>query len=245
MTNPIARAFTFAISAAALALGAAPAQAAVEIVGAPYAPTERYGGINVQNPAFQSGGTAGRFKMTVRDIVSLQEQTFFTFCIDVAVGVQGYVAYNDVNALALIGDATKRGQLAALLTVGNPLIDGAVDDDEARDIAAALALAVWEIIYDTGASYDVLAGNFSVYGDFDPLAVRANSYLGNVTSGSWTGDASRLRGLQAVVPGSTQNQIYLAAGVPEPQVWAMLLLGFMTIGWAMRRRSAAGRAVPA
>jgi len=85
--------------------------------------------------------------------------------------------------------------------------------------------------------YDVMAGNFSVYGDFDPLASRANGYLDNISSGSWTGDASRLRGFQAVVAGSTQDQIYLAAGVPEPETWAMLILGFLTIGAALRRRS--------
>jgi hypothetical protein len=226
------------VIAAALFAAATPAQAAVQIITAPYTPTEKYGGIKVNAIGFQQGGTAGRFKMTVQDLATLQEKSFFSFCVDVAVGVQGFVAYNDVAAALMFADPTKRAHLAALLANGNPLIDGAATDAEAQEIAAALALAVWEVVYDHYDSfYDVTAGNFSVYGDFDPLAARANGYLGNVLAGDWTGDANRLRGLQAVVAGSTQNQIYMGGAVPEPDVWAMLILGFFAIGSALRRRA--------
>jgi PEP-CTERM motif len=85
----------------------------------------------------------------------------------------------------------------------------------------------------------VLTGNFNVYGDFVPLAGRANSYLALATSGAWSGDVARVRTL--IDPtGASQNQVYLTAatlgGVPEPTTWAMLIVGFGIIGAAMRRR---------
>ncbi|MEO6716269.1 MAG: PEPxxWA-CTERM sorting domain-containing protein, partial [Novosphingobium sp.] len=65
----------------------------------------------------------------------------------------------------------------------------------------------------------------------------ANSYLANVQNNTWTGNAANVRVLSSVT-GWSQNQIYITSGgVPEPSTWAMMLLGFGMIGFAMRKRS--------
>ncbi len=218
-------------------LAAAPAQASIEfITPSGYSPTERFGGIDVQSLGLNFGGTAGRFVLTARDTVTLAQSTFNSFCIDVATSLFSYTPYSDVSASTVFSNATHRAQLAALLAFGNPLIDHAATPDEASDIAASIALAVWEIVYDGDnmAGYDVTSGNFSVFGDFSPLAEQANHYLGNVTDGTWTADGNRLHALISDT-GLSQNQIYVG-GIPEPATWAMMILGFGVIGSALRRR---------
>jgi hypothetical protein len=231
-------------TAGALCLMMAPAQAEVEIVGHAYTPADLGGGISLQQPTPTSFyGVAGRFLVTTRDTNTGALDEFFTFCVDVLTGINTYVAYNDVAGDGLFADLTRRQHLAALLTFGNPLIDGAASVTEAQEIASALQIAVWEVVYDSPGSYDVSSGVFSVYGAFEPLVARSNSYLANLANGSWLGDERRLRGLRAVQPGSTQNQIYLTAeaAIPEPATWAMMILGFGVVGGALRRRRQAIR----
>lgn len=224
-------------------MASAPAQAEVEVIAYEYSPPSIFGGLSLTSPGPLSfGGEAGRFRLTTRDTTTLAEHVFNSFCIDVATSLFTFSSYEVVDGSVLFADAAKRSQLAALLTVGNPLIDGASDAGERSMIATALALAIWEITYDQDGSYDVASGNFSVYGDFAPLVSRSNSYLANARNGTWTGDASRLRGLVSTGTTASQNQIYLAAaGVPEPSTWAMLILGFGLIGGALRRRSSGGQ----
>lgn len=231
------------IAGVAALAAAAPASANVEVINYQYAPQSIYGGISVASLGFMEGGPTGRFSVDARDTVSGALSSFQTFCIDVTKGFFTYREYAVTGAAAAVPDATKRSQLAALLINGNPLIDSAGTVAESEEIAAAIGLAVWEIVYETGVTgYDVTTNNFSVYGDFlqsvsgRNVDGRANGYLANVLNGVWEGNPARLGALVAV-NGDTQNQIFLTgAGVPEPSTWLQMLAGFAFIGSALRRR---------
>jgi hypothetical protein len=239
---------------AALMFGAATlvptmASAEVQVIADSYSPPEVFGGIRVESINYAQGGTTGRFLVTTRDTVSGVERDLYTFCIDVTQGLYTFVDFVDSPLSAAFPNALKQAQIAGLLTFGNPLIDAATSPADKSAIAAALGLSIWEVLYEGSTSgYDVLTGNFNVYGDFVPLAGRANSYLALATSGAWSGDVGRVRTLIDAT-GASQNQVYLGAaalgGVPEPTTWAMLILGFGIIGGAMRQARRRRQAIAA
>ena len=238
MMPRLATAWQAMATVAGLALAAAtPAQATVQFIPpSEYHPSSLFGGINVQSLGLSFGGEAGRFVLTGEDSSTLAVSTFKSFCIDVTTSFFGYSPYNIVTSTAALPDAAQRARLAALLAYGNPLIDNAATPTQASQIATALALSVWEVVYDTNeTAYDVGSGNFYASGDFTPLIAQSNGYLANVMDGTWAADVNRLRVLESVT-GESQNQIFLAGSVPEPTVWAMLILGFGVIGGALRRR---------
>ena len=230
------RSVVAAITLGIAALVAAPAAAEVQVVAYSYSPPEVFGGINVASRGVSFGGTTGRFLSRTRHTTTGAEADIFTFCIDVETGYYTFVDYAVSPLSAGFANPTKQAQIAALLTHGNPLIDAAATPADKSAIAAAIGLSIWEIVYETAtAGYDVSSGNFNVYGDFVPLAARANFYLANVESGAWTGNVSRVRTL-IDISGYSQNQVYLLGGVPEPTTWALMIVGFGMVGAALRRR---------
>ena len=221
---------------AALTLAASPASANVEITGYNYDPTDMGGGISVSSLGFAQYGSAGRIRATMQDLGTGATYSLLTFCIDATTGIYTYRPYAVEAGTTIVTDYAKQTMLAGLLANGNALIDGTADVTAKQEIAAALGLAVWEVIYDNG-QWDVTNGNFTAYGDFAALVGRANSFLGLASSGAWTGDVNRLRALVAV-NGDSQNQLFYAGGgaVPEPAVWGLMILGLGAVGATMRQR---------
>jgi PEP-CTERM motif/Thioester domain len=218
------------------AFGATPAQATTELTGYSYSPGSKYGGISVQSLGFEHGGYAGRFSVDARDTITFAPSTFYAFCIDVTTDLLTYSPYTVSTIIPGLADANKRAQVAAVLFHSGGVIDALVTEDDRDSASAALQLAVWEILYETGTSgYSIADGNFSVYYDFDPLISLADSYLANVEMGTWTGDAATLRAL-VTDTGTSQNLVYQTNAVPEPASWALMILGFGIVGAALRRR---------
>lgn len=210
-----------------------PAQAVVVVEAQQYSPPEIFGGYTIGGT--NRAGTVGRFRVRTSD-----GREFFSYCIDAVTPFYTFSPYAFGSIGDVVADPIKQNQLAALLINANPLVDAAGSMGEQSAIAAAVGLAIWEILYESGSnSYDISAGNFSVFGDFAALVTRSNGYLLNVTSGTWTGSESRLRTLisEKGADGEflSQNQVFLSA-VPEPETWAAMLLGFGIVGAAMRRR---------
>jgi hypothetical protein len=230
--------FLFGVAGAALACGAMPASAAIVFDSITYSPESRFGGFNLTPAISTNTGSTGRFAASGTDLATNSRVSFLSYCIDIATGFASYNNYEVRSLSTVISDTIKRQQLAALILNADPLISTAASMTEAEEIAAAIGLAIWEIIYeDRTIGYDVSdgAGAFSVWGDFVPLTTRTNSYLTNVTTGEWTGDASRLSALVSV-DGTSQNQVFILSPVPEPSTWAQLTFGLAIVGTAIRRR---------
>lgn len=153
-----------------------------------------------------------------------------------------------------IADLTKVAQL--LKYIGNTTGIVAASTGQQKNIdAAAMQLGIWEILYEGGnANYNVTSGTFkSNYAgyvsasDFAAAQAQANTWLGNVTGGTWTAPAGKTLGY--LYAPNAQSQIYLRdleqgehsliPGVPEPSQWALLISGFGLAGFAARRRRTA------
>jgi PEP-CTERM motif len=218
------------------AFGATPAQATLEITGFENDPGSKFVGINIDSLGYRTGGTAGRFRLDVRDTVTFAPSTLYAFCIDVLTNLISYTPYSVSTSIPGFADPDKRAQLAAIMFNSNAVLNAALTQEDKDASSAALQVAIWEILYETGLSgYSVENGNFWVYGDFEPYIGLTNSYLANVESGLWTGDPSTLRALVSDT-GNSQNLVFQTAPVPEPATWALMLLGFGAIGSALRRR---------
>lgn len=231
-----------AVAASAL-MAATPASAAFQLTGYTYTPTDLYGGISVESLGLAQGGSTGMLQLSGIDTLTNAIVTYQSFCIDVSTALYTYSTYNQGSIDAGVVDGARQQRLAALISNAVPMIDAAATPGEASQIASAIGLGVWEILYEgTTSPYDIGNGNFSVYGDFLPLVGLANGFLANVTNGTWTGSPDQLMTLIDPTGGS-QNQVFLASAgmpgaVPEPATWAMMVLGFGAVGMAMRRRRA-------
>jgi hypothetical protein len=231
------------VAGAILTLVAVPTSAAITFTDIAYSPEEFSGGIRVRSLDFNNYGPTGQFLAQGYDTVPANIVSFLTFCIDVTKPFRAPSEFQVQSLISVFADATKRDQLAAMLINGDREIRTASSALAARQAATATGIGIWEIVYEpTSAGYDVMdgSGNFSVYGDFDPHVTLANRYLANVTSGAWTGDASRLRTLVSV-NGEYQNQVFLASAVPEPSTWLQLIFGFGLLEATMRRRTVTAR----
>ena len=216
--------------------------------------------VTITNVAFNPGAVTGTIKSTpFNGAVNIGQFQFtgtlggsgapfsaLTYCIDLTKFVSlGNVNYTDytivpISSVGTISSA-KAGALNALLTNSLSLLAGATGQT-AINISAARQMAVWEILYETGANWSVTDANsaFSIGGSGAPLTAAqslANSYLSNVASSSWT--ASGDYQLRVLNSPTRQSQVFLAA-VPEPATWAMMIMGFGAIGATLRRRRAAG-----
>ena len=152
----------------------------------------------------------------------------FAYCVDILHN-SGPGSFNVVSLFDYLGGSTaKYNQLVALIAAaGGP---GNADSD------AATQAAVWEIMYEN-SSYDVGTGNFAISNISNDLDLKndANSLLTQaVADAGKTG--SNLQLFVAVNSDKQDMLFWTTSAVPEPTTWAMMLLGFGGIGFAMRRR---------
>lgn len=160
----------------------------------------------------------------------------FAYCVDIlnysGAGTFGVVSLFDY----LGGNLTKYNQFAALIAAaGGPA--GRLSD-------AATQAAVWELMYDNGG-YDVSSGNLRIdnVSNDSHLAADANALLAQaVTNAGTTGGNLQL--FVAQNPEKQDMLFWRTGAVPEPASWAMMLLGFGGIGFAMRRRRKGSGRVP-
>jgi len=112
--------------------------------------------------------------------------------------------------------------------------------DDSKDNSAAFQLAVWELMFDGGATHDVTSGNFRVtnaHGNTNAETI-ANGWLANLPSSS-------NYGLSFLYSPGHQNFItgYLppsqcCGNVPEPDVLALFGAGFAAFAVVRRKRIA-------
>ncbi len=179
----------------------------------------------------------GRFKLSGVDNATMKAVTFETYCIDIFNYL--HTGTFEIQTFAL-ADATKQAQVQKLLGHTAGFIDAAGTLAAQKDTSAAIQMAVWEIINEAGTSgYSLGTGQFRIdgsYGTVNPAArSMAQDYLD--TMAGWAQPSGYgYRMMTALNPQTNQRQIFLAAGVPEPSAWALLIAGFGAVGSAMRSR---------
>jgi len=180
----------------------------------------------------------GRNHMTGVDLATNAAVAFDAYCIDIFHWLQKGTF--DIQTFTL-ANSTKADQLKKLLGHTDGYIAAATTAAAKQDTAAAIQMAVWEIVNEAGTGgYSLGDGLFRIgtdYGSVLPNARgMAQGYL-NALDG-WampTGKAFKM--MTAVNPVSNQRQIFMTtAPVPEPAAWAMLIAGFGVVGGALRRR---------
>jgi hypothetical protein len=222
----------------ATACVAAPASATTIFLDeAHYAPPALFGGISYTPLNLRFGGEAGQFAFTGRNTQNNDPFSVFSYCLDFTRTLTGgNFTLGPISSF--VSNATKQGQLAALLRNTNPLLAATTDVNLQSRIAASVALSIWEIVFEAGVGgYSVTNGDFSTFGDFVDIQAQADSYLAAVLNGP----LGNVNTLGALVAFDNQSQVFLlgggaGGGVPEPATWAMMIAGFGMIGAALRRR---------
>jgi hypothetical protein len=235
----------FKAAAAATFLAIAPASA--------HASTIMINAISFDTPGYRTGKIThtptsttlnnvgiGRLKLGGVDLSTMSAVQYLTYCVDIFHYLHtGTFAMPQLSTY--VTNPVKLGQLTTLVGNANAQIALAGTAVARKDASAAAQLAVWEIVFEGGGAYDLAAGDFSVTnGDSGNARTLANTWLNNVTGGSWTRIPRTELGF--LFNQTNQSQIFLNA-VPEPASWAMLLAGFGFIG-SVLRRSSRRRAMP-
>jgi hypothetical protein len=235
MNHPVRRLFknvSAAACAAVLAMGAAPLASAdtLNITSAGIYST------NTLTVLGQSGQLATAIKLTTAT------SAFWVFCVDlyhsIYVNIGSQLAYTPAlqyvtgqvtsteNALNTPLSITQSGEIQYLANLGigiangngNPLTWSATIQNELTDIQGA----IWNIEYGAGTATGTTAQNNDI-SNYISLA------LGHY-SANWANGIDSMSG----------HQDFVVTSVPEPSTWAMLILGFASVGFVAYRRKSRG-----
>jgi hypothetical protein len=228
------RIVTLAATAAMLALAPTAANAATIVVNSVGfdAPGHRNGNISYTPSSYTLNNVGiGRLKLSGTDAGTMSAVQFLTYCVDIF-HTLGAGTFTMPALSSYVTNPLKLTQLTALVSNADPLIAVASTATAKRNASAAVQLGVWEILYEGSGTYNLGSGDFRVSnGDSAAARTLANTWLGNVTGGTWTPAPGKQLGF--LYNARNQSQIFLT-GVPEPMTWAMMLLGFGLVGNAIR-----------
>ncbi|MFM9978681.1 MAG: PEPxxWA-CTERM sorting domain-containing protein [Sphingomonadaceae bacterium] len=177
---------------------------------------------------------AGRFSLQGTLVPSGDSASYLSYCADLLLGLTPGLF--DHRPVSFLFGPTKTAQLTALVGNADPLITGNTPLDQ--EISAAIQLAIWEIIGETATSnYSLTSGLFEATGATPNALALTQTYLDNVSNGTWL--AVPGTDVQLLYSVTNQSQIFRGPGaVPEPTTWAMMICGFGVIGATVRRRRA-------
>lgn len=148
--------------------------------------------------------------------------SFESFCVDVYHWINFGVHYNDYTLPGtshsfINGDAyTDLGRL--WFKFGSTLTDAVHE--------AAFQMAVWEIAYETDSSYDLGHGQATFAGTVGAMNL-ATAWLGNLGT----------TGFDIRVLDSKDHQDVITP-VPEPEIYALMVMGLLGMTFVARRRGA-------
>jgi hypothetical protein len=165
--------------------------------------------------------------------VTLDGASFVTYCTDL---LQGFAwntnyTYDRVDGAAAWG-AQKAEDLGRLLTY----VGGLGPVSQAR--GAAIQAAVWEILYENSGSYSFAGGNISTFGT-DGVPGAGPNPQAALDAIVWSDvmATQSLFDVDQLYNGKTQDFL-VAAPIPEPSTYALLLGGLGLVGFVARRRQA-------
>jgi hypothetical protein len=179
----------------------------------------------------ESGGSGG-FKTYDLTTDPGRANPFQSFCVDIFHSFNFIIDSNDVLKPATIISSQADVDLGRLYT--NHQADIALTGSSATN-EAAFQLAVWEIVNERSGAYSLGGGQFSATGTGSALAGTWLSELGTASSSAYTANIWTVQSMLSVGQGYAQDVVVFAP-VPEPQTYAMLLVGLGLIGFSARRK---------
>ena len=211
----------------ALALGLAGAAQAdtVNVTGYTTPDGAGFGGFQIGNENYSY--YAGPIGFTTANNTSL-----LVYCIDLYDVLQTpmtytYATFNNTNLQST--NHLPSVDLVKIAAIANWGFDKFNDKSDPNNLLAAAAaqLAIWSV------EYGNIAANIT-----DPTEA---GYFNTLTAANFSyGDG---KSLALLIPdGNSQVMVTQTAAVPEPATWAMLLLGFMGVGFMAYRRKQNGPA---
>lgn len=155
-------------------------------------------------------------------LITFQNQNLTAYCVDLNNTVKS--AWDATPATV---DFINGGRAAAFLyDTYAPSVDTALK-------AAALQVAIWEVVTDFGGSLNLLAGNFKLV-DSENVRSLANTFLGSLP-----GDVGNYQSSSFIVKsGSDPRSQHLI--VPEPATLGVVMVAMGMMVADRRRRHAAG-----
>lgn len=221
---------TFAAAVGALALltpAAAQAATTVKITNYAFPVGSQTGTLHFAGSPFDNRGVhAGEFKLTGTNLTAGGSVSFLTYCVDIFNALTMPGTYT-IAPLSTLFTGAKATNINKLLTNTSPAT---------ADQSAAVQLAVWEIAFETGPTFNVNSGvNQGAFwmtgGTSGAARTLANSYLASLSG--WSGSTTHRAEL--LYSRTNQSQVFLAP-IPEPGTWAMMVFGFLVVGSTLRRR---------
>ncbi len=155
-------------------------------------------------------------------LITFQSQNLTAYCVDLNNTVK-----SSWDATPATVDFINGGRAAAFLyDTYAPSVDTALK-------AAALQVAIWEVVTDFGGSLNLLAGNFKLV-DSENVRSLANTFLGSLP-----GDVGNYQSSSFIVKsGSDPRSQHLI--VPEPATLGVVMVAMGMMVADRRRRHAAG-----
>jgi len=161
--------------------------------------------------------------------------TFQSFCVDIFHFFNGFpITSNDSLSPATIISGKAATDLGRLFTAHGDAVNVKQGIDNAHN-EAAFQLAVWEIVNEQKEGvYNVSSGNFQASGADAGLAQQWLNSLAAVsqfTASVWKVESTVTKG-----NGAAQDVVVFNP-VPEPQTYAMMLVGLGLLGFSARRKN--------
>lgn len=175
---------------------------------------------------------AGGFKTYNLTADPSKQNAFQSFCVDIFSSFGFSVTSNDTLQPATVISSKAAADLGLLYSNHHAQIDST---SSSAVNESAFQLAVWEIVNEQSVGYDLSGGDFKASGTGASLAQQWLSELtGNYqnsryTASIWTVD-SMISGR-----GYAQDVVVFTA-VPEPETYAMMLVGLGLLGFSARRK---------
>lgn len=210
------------LAAAALALVASHASAdSVELTGFTFAPPSTIS-VNSAAPGTVVSFTnleAGEFNAL------LNGASFMTYCTELTQDIQFGVVYNNFSVVSGV-TAWGAAKSMALDHLMSATLGGGFPTNSNESIA--IQAAIWEILYETGPTYDFSSGSFTA-SSTNASTQSVLDMLSFAASFPITVHVDQLHS-------SSAQDLLVVTEVPEPSTYALMFAGLVGMGFVARRR---------
>jgi hypothetical protein len=186
-------------------------------------------GVVTSPAAITSSPAAGGFLMQNTSVPS--SGSFLAWCLDVQSWLTSPATYSLVTGTAFYTGTVGATKVNALERLATAVLSSVNTIQE----SGAFQLALWEIINESSGPYNLSSGNFKVGTASNGAKDLAQTWLTNLNNGTFSADTITLS-VWKDVNNKTQDLGVFIQAVPEPEIYAMMGIGLVMLGWAVRRK---------